>query len=120
MAALTLPGPAGSAATIASVLAVGALALLAGHAWGLLIVAIAEVLLLGEVWPMVVFGDGELPPRVVAAVALGSALPGVVLLGRTLPALVDILLEDPPGHIRHMGVATGAVLAGLALVLPAL
>src|SRR5688500_17393822 len=51
LAALAIPGPAGEITGIASVLAVGAIAVLAEHAWGLLLVAIADVLLVGKVWP---------------------------------------------------------------------
>ena len=47
-AALALPGPTGPATAIASVLIIGALALLAGHTWGLLVVTSANVLLIGH------------------------------------------------------------------------
>jgi len=120
-AALALPGPTGNAAAIASVLIIGALALLAGHTWGLLVVAAADVLLLGHVWPLIAFsGAGGAQGALAAATALVSALPGLALLGVALPALVDVVLDEPSERIRSAGVATFAVGAALALVLPAL
>ena len=119
-AALALPGPTGSTAAIASVLAVGALALLAGHAWGLLVVAAADVMLLGHVWPILAFaGGGQTQSQAAAATALVSALPGLALLGVAMPALVDVVLDEPSARVRSAGVAMCAVGAALAIVLPA-
>ncbi len=119
-AALALPGSTGDLAAVASVLAVGALALLAGHTWGLLVVAVADVMLLGQVWPMLAFeSDGA--TQLAAATALVSALPGLALLGIAFPALVSVIFgEQTSDRVRSAGVATCAIGAALAVVLPAL
>jgi hypothetical protein len=106
---------------MASVLSMGALALLAGHTWGLLVIAAADVLLLGHVWPLLAFsGDGGTHGQLAAATALVSALPGLALLGVAMPALVDVVLDEPSERVHSAGVAMCAVGAALALVLPAL
>lgn len=119
-AALALPGPAGPATAIASILVLGALALLAGHNWGLLVVATANVLLLGHIWPILAFSGGSAFGHAAAATALVSTLPGLTLLGGAMPALVDVVLDRPSERVRSAGVATCHVGAVLALVLPAL
>jgi hypothetical protein len=122
-AALCLPGPTGPAAAIAAVLAVGALALLAGHAWGLLVIVTADVLLLGHVWPTLAFsGPGALSSgaTLAAATALATTLPGLTLLGVALPAMVDLVWGESSARSRSAGVATCALFMVLALVLPAL
>jgi hypothetical protein len=119
-AALALPGPTGPATAIASVLVLGALALLAGHTWGLLVVATANVLLVGHVWPVLAFSGGSAFGTAAAATALLSALPGLTFLGVAMPALVDVVLDSPSERVRSAGVAMCHVGAVLALVLPAL
>lgn len=119
-AALALPGPTGPATAIAAVLVIGALALLAGHTWGLLVVATANVFLIGHVWPVLVFSGASTFGHVAAATALVSALPGLTRLGVAMPALVDVVLDRPSERVRAAGVATCHVGAALALVLPAL
>jgi hypothetical protein len=51
--AMALPGPSGDITGFSSVLVVGAIALLAGHAWGILVIAAAELLIVGKAWPIV-------------------------------------------------------------------
>jgi hypothetical protein len=101
------------------VLVLGALALLAGHTWGLLVVAAADVLLLGHVWPILAFHGSDPVGQAAAATALVSALPGLALLGVAMPALVDVVLGEPSERARSTGVALCSVGAALALVLPA-
>jgi len=119
-AALALPGPTGSAAAIASVLSLGALALLAGHTWGMLVVAMADVLLLGHVWPVLAFSDGPLATHWAAAATLACTLPGLTLLGVAIPALVDVVLGDPGHRMHRVGVTVGSLALAAAVVLPAL
>jgi len=120
IAALALPGPTGPATAIASVLVIGALALLAGHSWGLLVVAAANLLLVGHVWPVLAFEGASTLGYVAASTALVSALPGLTRLGVAMPALVDVVLDRPSERARSAGVAACHVGAVLALVLPAL
>lgn len=119
LAAIALPGSA-QTAEIASILAIGALALLAGHGWGLPVVTVVDVVLLGRLWPLVIY-DWPPGPAVQVAVytALLGALPGLFLLRRTLPRAVELVLGvrcSPRAHLA--GVACGAVLSGLWLILP--
>src|SRR4051812_39447629 len=51
IAALALPGTTSPASAEAAMLAVGAIALLAGHTWGLLVALSSHVPLVGRVWP---------------------------------------------------------------------
>lgn len=120
-AAMAIPGPSGDATQIGSVLLVGALALLAGHAWGLLIVAVADALLVGTLWPVVVFADTESTRAIVAAyVALAGSVPGLVLLGRTLPRTVDMLVGRRSEKTRSAGVTACSFLIVVWIALPIL
>lgn|GEM_PF-5438583 len=119
-AALALPGPSGAAAAVASVLAVGALALLAGHAWGILVVFVADVLLVGHVWPSLAFAGLDSEGLATAVTALVAALPGVAMAGVALPAVVEVLLgEDRTDRARSFGMLTGSAAMVASLVLPA-
>lgn len=120
IAAFAIPGRTGNPAEIAAVLAVGAIAMMAGHGWGLLVVTSAELLLLGTIWPTLAF-----PPDHGSAAALATytavvaALPGLVLLGPTLPQIAEVLLGARSGRTRP-ALAGVTVLAAIALVLPGL
>jgi hypothetical protein len=119
IAAIALPASA-QTSEIAAILTVGALALLAGHGWGLPVVTVVEVILLGRLWPLVVYDWPPTPEvQVVVYTALVGALPGLLLLRRTLPRAVDLLLgtECPP-RLHAAAVALAAALSGLALLLP--
>ena len=119
MAAIALPASA-QTSEIAAILSVGALALLAGHGWGLPVVTLVEVILLGRLWPLVVYDWPPAPEiQLVVYTALAGALPGLFLLRRALPRAVDLLLgtECPP-RLHAAAVALAAALSGLALILP--
>jgi hypothetical protein len=117
LGAIALPTGSGPSPEAAAALAVGSLALLAGHAWGLLIVALADLLIVGAVWPLLVFGGRPSSIVVAAAIALAGALPGLVLLGRTLPGTVELVLGENV-RWRSAGVAVSGVLCLVSLVLP--
>jgi hypothetical protein len=119
LAAITLPATA-QTAEIASILAMGALALLAGHDWGLPVVTLAEVVLLGRLCPVIVYDWPPTPAVQVATyTALLGALPGLVLLRRGLPHAVELLLGPRCApRARTAGVALGAALSGLGLIAP--
>ena len=120
LAALMLPGPSGDITEIAAVLLVGAVALLAGHRWGALIVAIADVLMLGKLWPVLAFGGTEASAaHITAATALLGALPGLVLLGWTIPRTVEVVVGRPSGKLHAMGVRCCCVGLAVWVALPA-
>jgi len=114
------PGPTGQATEIATVLVVGALAILAGHGWGLLVVVIADAMLMGRVWPIIAFPDSQTSLAVGSAtLALLCAVPGLVLLRRVLPRAVALLLGPRPRHWHEAAVASAAILLAIWVVLPA-
>src|SRR5690606_8356038 len=76
-AGFALPGPTGETAAVSAVLALGAIALLARHSWAIVIIAAADVALLGLL--AVEVRDGV--DRVSLALAFAGAafaLPGVL------------------------------------------
>lgn len=118
LAAIALPTGSGPPPEVAAVLAVGCLALLAGHAWGLLIVAVADLLLVAALWPLLVFHGHTTAVTVAAVVALLGALPGVALLRRTLPGTVELVLGTRAARFRSTAVALTSVLAAVWMILP--
>lgn len=118
---MAVPGPAGSITGVASVLVVGALALLAGHRWAMLVIAAGDVLLVGQLWPAAVGIEGAPSAfgEIATVVSLVCALPGLLLFVRHLPAMVEVVLGGRTrGH--GAGVTVSAIAAGLWLVSPAL
>ena len=91
LAAMPLPGHAHSP-ELAATLAIGALALLAGHRWGLAVLVVAEIFLIGAVWPLAFLAR---PPSVAAQVAVAisviGAVPGLLSLRRGAAELVDLV-----------------------------
>lgn len=119
-AALSLPGPTGQETGIASILAVGAIALLAGHRWGLLIAAAAAVGLLGKVWPIVAAPDTSSWGLVAAWAAVVTAIPGVVLFFTTLPRTVELAIGRRDGRVHRAGTVAFAAAAAVWLLAPGL
>ena len=82
LAAMPLPGNAHSP-ELAATLAMGELALLAGHRWGLAILIVAEIFLIGAVYPLAFLAR---PPSVAAQIAVAisvlGAVPGLLSLRR--------------------------------------
>lgn len=117
LAALPLP-TSGVTPEIAATLAVGAVALLAGQRWGLAVVVLADIALIGALWPRAVLHD---PPSTEAQIGvligLAGAVPGLISLGRAAPALAELVLgrETPRGRAT----THGFLLAGSLLCLGA-
>ncbi len=106
LAALPLPTVAATP-EIASVLAVGAIALLAGHRWGLAVVVLADVALVGALWPRAFLIDPTSTlAQVGVALGLAGALPGVVALRRAAPAVAELIT----GEVTARGGAISRVL----------
>lgn len=121
VAAIALPSST-QTAEIAAVLSLGALALWAGHAWGLAVVVAADIVLLGKLWPLVIYGwPPSMQVQVALYTALAGALPGLWVLPRVLPATVDLLLgRTHAPRIRIPAMAAASALAIACLILPAL
>jgi len=118
--ALMLPGPADQLTGFSSVLIVGALALLAGHAWGVLVIGVAQVLILGKAWPIV--SDiittsgfhGLANWAAIAAIATtATALPGILLFATTRAFTVEVIV----GHKNSALQRPGELLASFAAVM---
>lgn len=110
-AALPLPAHANSP-ELAAVLAVGAIAALAGHRWGLGVVVAAEVLLVAAVWPLAILAR---PPSVAAQVAVAvaclGAVPGLARLFRGADELIEVLGITSARWRRHAARALVAMSA---------
>lgn len=90
-AALAVPGQVGERAGIASILALGALASIAGNRWGLPVVLAASAALGGNVLPIVIDSSTSGRPLLYASVALVAVLPGVAALLMSIPTLLQAL-----------------------------
>ena len=123
-AALMVPGVSSTATAGATLLAVGALALLAGHTWGLLVVVPSHLVLVGRLWPVLaLYGPGQpeggAMGTVAVAVVLVTALPALGLSAVLLPRIVGHLLVDRSPRMQSFVVAGAAALLAAAMVLPA-
>jgi hypothetical protein len=119
-AAMALPGWQAQVAEISAILAVGSIALLAGHAWGLLIIGAADLMMLAELWPVVAFDTWtSTSVQVAACTALACAIPGLVLLPTTIPRTFDLLFGVGRGRRRQAGVALCGALSLVWLAAPA-
>ena len=87
IAAMTIPGPATEVTGIATILALGSLALLAGHNWGAVVLSAGALVLVGKLWPLVFLAAGS--PDIAAVVTLALAIPGLALFAMTLPNTVE-------------------------------
>lgn len=119
---LALPASILQSSEIPVVLAVGALALLAGHSWGLLVVALADALLIGGLWPVIAFPDAHTSGQVVLTTgALLATVPGLLQLGRALPRTVELVVGSRASHrLRSAGVACSAAFIAVWIALPIL
>jgi hypothetical protein len=104
---------------IASVLAVVAVALLAGQRWALPIVVLADVALIGALWPRAFIHD---PPSTEAQIGvilgLAGALPGIVSFGRAAPALAELVLGRATQRGRSVSMALLVALSAIWLAAP--
>lgn len=118
LAALPLPTHAHSP-ELAATLAIGSIALLAGHRWGLAVMVVAEIFLIGAVWPLAFLAQ---PPSVPAQVAVGvsvaGALPGLFALGRAAAELVELVGARRTRRATRVTQAFLAVAAVVAWALP--
>lgn len=124
-AALALPNAGEKVTAQAAMLAVGALAILAGHTWGLLLALASHVPLLGRVWPVLVAGqaqtpgqDGALAAGAVAVVVV-TALPVVALAAALFPRLMAMVVPEASPRTHALATLGFAVGLGASLVLPA-
>jgi len=84
--ALPLAPSAWHGPEVAAILAVAAIALLAGQRWAVAVIVLAELCLLPTVWPRAVLGAGG-SSRLVALATLTAIVPGVRAMPRAAVAL---------------------------------
>jgi hypothetical protein len=114
-ASLPLPTHAHSP-ELAAILAIGSIAVLAGHRWGLGIVVLAEVFLVAAVWPLALLArPPSLAAQIAVAIAAIGAAPGII---RALRGGDDVLdAFGITGHrwrkpmLRGFAISTGAICA---------
>jgi hypothetical protein len=128
IAALALPGTTSPATAEAAMLAVGALALLAGHTWGLLVALSSHVPLVGRVWPALanLHAHAHYPAASNSTVAAGAvaivmvtAVPVVILSMMLFPRLLAHVVPGASPKVQSWATITVAVVLGASLVLPA-
>jgi hypothetical protein len=119
-AAMVLPSASGTTTAGATLLAVGALALLAGHTWGLLVLVPSHATLVGRVAPSVATHGGLHGNAVAVAIVLVTALPGMVLGALLLPRIVEAVAPHTPKRAQAVAVAFLALSLACCLIVPAL
>jgi hypothetical protein len=121
MLALPLAPSSWHGPEVASVLAVSAVALLAGQRWAIALVVIAELLLLPTIWPRAFFGGVDLwPGRIAALGSLIAIVPGLLAARRAAAALVLLTGWERTGTMCrrvHAGLIAGGVLVMLISLL---
>jgi hypothetical protein len=121
VAALAIPGTTSAMSAEAALLAVGALALLAGHTWGLLVALSSHVPLVGRVWPAL--GSAGQPGSEMAtgavAVILVTAIPVIVLATLLFPRLTAHLAPNASPRVQSLLSAGLAVVLAASVILPA-
>ncbi len=111
--ALLLPGQVGETAGIASILGLGALALAAGHRWGLWVVLLADIAMVGNAWPIVNSFSTFDRHWWLASGALAAALPGALFMTRRLPSAASSLVGARSRQSRRFASVFASV--GLAV-----
>lgn len=116
LATLVLPGPANEATGVASVLALGSLALLAGHQWGAVVVSVADLALVGKLWPAVFLNADA--PELFATIAFALAIPGLILFAVTLPTTAETILGKTSPRTQELAQVTLGVGSTVYMLLP--
>ena len=102
----------------AAILAVSAIALLAGQRWAIAAVVLAEICLLPTVWPRAL--ESGWISRLIAVATLLAIVPGVRAMPRAAAALVGVTGRDRTDRMcrrAHLGlVAVGVFAAVLPLL----
>ena len=119
LAALFVPGATSPTAAGGALVAMGALALLAGHAWGASVSVPSHVALAGHVWPDMASAPSP-ATRAAIVIVLVTALPALALLRGVLRETATDLVGERRPRARNLFLAIAAAGLVAALVLPAL
>jgi hypothetical protein len=99
----------------AAILAVSAIALLAGQRWAIAAIVLAELCLVPTVWPRAVLETGLLS-RLIAFATLTAIIPGMLAMPRAAVALVGMTGRGATERLcrrAHVGLVAIGVLAVL-------
>jgi hypothetical protein len=119
IAAFVIPGSSGTTAAGATLLAVGALAILAGHTWGLLVAVPAHVTLVGRLWPTLAMGTPDVAVDGAITIVLVTSLPALILAALLLPRMGKVVLADSTPRMQSAFVTCCGALLAVSLVAPA-
>lgn len=103
----------------AAILAVSAIALLAGQRWAIAAIVLAELCLLPTVWPRAVLENGAIS-RLIAFATLAAIVPGVRAMPRAAIALVGVTGRGPTERRcrhTHIGLVAIGIIATIAPLL---
>jgi hypothetical protein len=117
---LVVPGKTSAENAEAALLAVGAISLLAGHRWGLLVMLAAHTALAARLVP--VMFDPQLPGETGAAIGLvlASLVPTVAWSAALLPRLVHDLWPEGSARARTAGMVLTVALITASAIAPLL
>lgn len=116
--ALPLAPSAWHGPEVAAILAVAAIALLAGQRWAVAVIVLAQLCLLPTVWPRAVLGAGG-SPRLISLATLTAIIPGMLAMPRAAVALAAMTGHDQTEricrctHVCLLAIGVFAVLAPL-------
>lgn len=117
--ALPLAQSAWHGPEVAAILAVSAVALLAGQRWAVAVIVLAELFLLPTVWPRAVL-DGGHTQRMIALATIVAIIPGVLAVPRAATVLAGMTGHTGTERMHryaHIGLLVVGVFAVLAPLL---
>jgi hypothetical protein len=118
LAALPLPTHAHSP-ELGATLAIASIALLTGHRWGLAVLVIAEIFLIGAVWPLAFLAHPpSVPAQIAVFISVIGAVPGLASLGRAAAEMVELVGVRRTTRARRVAHAGLVLLCAFAWLLP--
>jgi len=110
----------GSTPEIASIVAVAAIALLAGQRWALPIVVLADLALVGALWPRAFHDPPDPLAQLGLCLGLIGALPGAASLSRAAQPLAELVTGRASDRRRRIAHAAIVLCAAVWLAGPLL
>jgi hypothetical protein len=117
LAVLPLP-TVGQTPEIASILAISAVALLAGQRWALPVVVLADVALIGALWPRAVAIPPDQLAQVGVLLGIAGTLPGLIALGRAAPRFSEMIFGRVSRRLSHASLALMLICAAVSIAAP--
>lgn len=118
LAALPLPTHAHSP-ELGATLAIASVALLTGHRWGLAVLVIAEIFLIGAVWPLAFLAHPpSVPAQIAVFISVIGAVPGLASLGRAAAEMVELVGARRTTRARRIAHTALVALCCVAWFLP--